>query len=77
MLLRCDIAGRKTAYRPRFLGREQDAIHLSGLLPLRIGALVEVAQRGATSDAPERARVARCVCSPDGLYLIDLEVVSD
>lgn len=73
MLLHCDIAGRKTAYRPRFLRREADAIRLRGFLPLRIGAVVEFAQHRPA----RRARVANCRCSGDGLFVIDLQVLED
>lgn len=75
MLLHCDIAGRRTPYRPRFLSRQNDAIRLRGFLPLRIGAIVELAERQAASQEPERARVAACECSGDGLYIIDLQVI--
>lgn len=75
MLLHCDIAGRKTPYRPHFLSRQDDAIRLRGFLPLRIGAIVELAGRQAASEQPARARVAGCECSGDGLYIIDLQVI--
>ena len=75
MLLHCDIAGRKTPYRPRFLSRQDGAIRLRGFLPLRIGAIVELAERQAASQEPARARVAACECSGDGLYVIDLQVI--
>ena len=75
MLLHCDIAGRKTSYRPRFLSRQDGAIRLRGFLPLRIGAIVEFAERQAASHEPARARVAGCECSGDGLYLIELQVI--
>ena len=75
MLLHCDIAGRKTSYRPRFLSRQDGAIRLRGFLPLRIGAIVELAERQAASEQPARARVAACECSGDGLYIIDLQVI--
>ena len=70
MLLHCDIAGRKTPYRPRFLSRQEGAIRLRGFLPLRIGAIVELAE-----PEPARARVAACECSGDGLFIIDLQVI--
>jgi len=75
MLLHCDIAGRKTPYRPRLLSRQDGAIRLRGFLPLRVGAIVEFAERQAASDKLARARVAGCECSGDGLYIIDLQLI--
>ena len=75
MLLHCEIAGRKTPYRPRFLSRQDGTIRLRGFLPLRIGAIVELAERQAASQEPARARVAGCECSGDGLNIIDLQVI--
>jgi hypothetical protein len=48
---------------------------LCGFLPLRIGAIVELAERQAASHQPARARVAGCECSGDGLYIIDLQLI--
>lgn len=76
MLLRCDMAGRKTDYRPRSLDRVQDLIRLRGLLPLRIGSVVELPE-GLTTPGLERARVSRCECAGDGLYVIDLEILGN
>ena len=76
MLLHFDMGGRKTPYRPRFLSRQDGAIRLCGFLPLRIGAIVELAERQAASQQPARARVAGCECSGDGLYIIDLQLIS-
>ncbi len=77
MLLHCEIAGHKTPYRPRFLSRQDGAIRLRGFLPLRIGAIVELAgQQQAASPEPARALVAGCKCAGDGFYIIDLQVIS-
>lgn len=75
MLLHCEIAGRKTPYRPRFLSWQDGVIRLRGFLPLRIGAIVELAERQTASQEPARARVAGCECCGDGLYIIDLQVI--
>jgi hypothetical protein len=75
MLLHCHIAGRKTPYRPRFLSRQDGAIRLCGFLPLRIGAIVELAERQTSSQEPARARVSGCECTGDGLFVIDLQLI--
>lgn len=77
MLLRCDIAGRKTAYRPRFLSRDADEIRLRGFAPLRVGTIVEFAASQPASMQPGRARVSRCECADDGLYAIDLQILGE
>jgi hypothetical protein len=77
MLLHCDIAGQKTAYRPRFLSRDAGEIRLRGFAPLRVGSVVEFAAPHPASKEPGRARVSRCECSGDGLFAIDLEVLAE
>ena len=75
MLLRCDIAGRKTAYRPQFLSRDEGEIQLRGFAPLRVGTVVEFSSPRPESKEPGRARVSRCECSGDGLFAIELQVL--
>lgn len=66
LLLHCEIAGRMTPYRPRILSRQEEAIRLRGFLPLRVGAIVELAEQQAATQEPARALVAGCKCAGDG-----------
>jgi hypothetical protein len=64
MLLRCDIAGRKTAYRPRFLSREVDEVRLRGFAPLRVGTVVEFAASLSLHRCNQAGRAFRAANAP-------------